>query len=91
MQIELEIDYDLLADKVCERLEDKKTLTEENAGKGEKVFGIRGLAKALGCSPCKVQDLKNRGMIPYYNIGKKVYFFLNEVNDALKTEGYGRQ
>lgn len=81
MQIDFVIDYDLLADKVAERIAPKE---EPQESKGGKINGIRNLAKFLGCSPCKAQDLKNKGLIPFYNIGKKVYFFENEVNNALK-------
>lgn len=81
MQIDLVIDYDLLADKVAERIAPKE---EPQESKGGKINGIRNLAKFLGCSPCKAQDLKNKGLIPFYNIGKKVYFFENEVTNALK-------
>lgn len=72
MTIDFMIDYDLLADKIAERIAHKEEPEEE---KGNRINGIRGLSSYLGCSPCKAQDLKNKGLIPFYNIGKKVYFF----------------
>lgn len=77
---------DFIAEKVAEKVAEKLSIHQEEPQecKGDRIYGIRGLAKFLGCSPCKAQDLKNQGLIPFYSIGKKVYFFENEVTNALK-------
>lgn len=82
MTFELNFDYDLLADKIAARITLPKEETKEE--KGNRIEGIRGLSSFLQCSLSKAQDLKNKGLVPFYNIGKKVYFFENEVTNALK-------
>ncbi|MBE6245840.1 MAG: DUF3853 family protein [Bacteroidales bacterium] len=64
--------------------EEKPIKEEETPLRGEKIKGIRGLAKYLGCSVSKAQDMKNKGLLPYYNVGKLVHFFSGEVDNALK-------
>lgn len=82
MTFELNLDYDLLAEKIAARITlPKEELIEE---RGNRIDGIRGLSAFLQCSISKAQDLKNKGLVPFYNIGKKVYFFENEVTNALK-------
>ncbi len=85
MVIDLKRISDFLAERVAEKVAEKILQREEpQEEKGSRISGIRGLASFLGCSPCKAQDLKNKGLIPFYHIGKKVYFFENEVANALK-------
>lgn len=72
----------LMADKVAEKLQVQKEEPQEC--KGEKINGIRGGAAYVGCSPSKMQDLKNKGVVPYYQVGKKIFFFSNELDNALK-------
>lgn len=81
MRIDFEIDYDLLADKIADRICPQRV--EE---KGTVIHGIRGLANYLHCSPSKAQDLKNKGIIPYSEVGRKVFFNSREVDIALKKE-----
>ena len=82
MLINLDLDYDLLAEKIAKRITLSKEETKEE--KGNRIDGMRGLSAFLQCSLSKAQDLKNKGLVPFYNIGKKVYFFENEVTNALK-------
>jgi len=44
--------------------------------------GIRQLARFLGCSPATAQKLKNKGLIPYYTIGNRVFFEPDKVNSV---------
>lgn len=81
MTIDLLIDYDLLADKIADRL--RPSEEKKDSGRGAIIHGIRGLAKFLGCSPSKAQDMKNKGLIPFSEIGRKVFFYENEVVNAL--------
>jgi len=46
------------------------------------IRGIRQLAQFLGCSPATAQKLKNRGLIPFYNIGNRVFFEPDKVNSV---------
>ena len=52
--------------------------------KGRKVYGIRGIADYIGCSPAKAQNMKNAGLLPFYEVGRRVFFYTNEVDSALK-------
>jgi len=83
--LNLSIDYDLLADKVAERIAgrnpDKGGTT---ADKGQKVYGIRGIAEYIGCSPAKAQNMKNAGKLPFYEVGRRVFFYTAEVDAALR-------
>lgn len=84
--LNLSIDYDLLADKVAERLAGNPPVTGEKADKGQKVYGIRGIAEYIGCSPAKAQNMKNAGILPFYEVGRRVFFYTSEVDKALKKE-----
>lgn len=76
---------EFIAEKVAEKVAEKILKQEEpKEDKGNRIEGIRGLSTFLQCSISKAQDLKNKGLVPFYNIGKKVYFFENEVTNALK-------
>lgn len=81
--LNLSIDYDLLATKVAERLTGNTPATGET-DKGRKVYGIRGIADYIGCSPAKAQNMKNAGILPFYEIGRRVFFYTAEVDNALR-------
>ncbi|NLT03657.1 MAG: DUF3853 family protein [Bacteroidales bacterium] len=51
----------------------------------QRIDGMRNLALFLDRSLPTVQKLKNEGKIPYYNAGNKVFFYSDEVINALKT------
>jgi len=50
----------------------------------EKIKGIRGLAKFLGCGPTKAQELKDSKKFPVYYTGTRVFFFSDEVLEGIK-------
>jgi len=52
--------------------------------KGNKIRGIRELASYLQCSTATAQGLKNRNKIPFYAIGSRLYFYANEIDQALR-------
>lgn len=85
-QVNVIIDYDLLADKVAERIAGHNPDKGET-DKGRRIDGIRGLAAYMMCSPSKVQNMKNAGLLPFYEIGRKVFFYTAEIDEALKREG----
>lgn len=58
-----------------------KTKTETNR---VKIMGIRGLANYLKGSTSTAQKLKNDGKVPFYEVGNRVYFYSDEVDNALK-------
>lgn len=78
-----------MADKVAEmviaRLGD---MQNDSATKVErtKICGIRGLAELLGCSTATAQRLKNEKRVPYYNVGKRTFFYEDEVITSLKNK-----
>lgn len=51
----------------------------------QKIEGMRNLGIFLSRSLPTVQKLKNDGKIPFYNAGRKVFFFSDEVLDSLKS------
>lgn len=53
----------------------------------KRVDGIRGLAGYLKVSLPTAQRLKNKGKIPFYESGNKVYFFTDEIDQGLKKGG----
>lgn len=55
--------------------------------RGTKIRGIRGLASYLSCSTATAQALKNKGKVPFHQIGNRVFFFSNEVDAAVWTGG----
>lgn len=85
--LNLTIDYDLLADKVAERIAGNIPDKGDTTEKGRKVYGIRGIAEYIGCSPAKAQNMKNAGLLPFYEVGRRVFFYTAEVDAALKREG----
>lgn len=82
--IEIAIGY-AVAQAVKEHLEKSPSAAAEtkSSNRGTKIKGIRGLASYLEISSCTAQALKNKGKIPYYEIGNRVFFFTNEVDDAI--------
>ena len=71
----MEIDYDLLAEKIAEKL--------KIPAKRIRIDGIEGLAKYLGCSKTTAQALKNNGEVVYHNVGRKVFFYSDEIDSNL--------
>lgn len=51
-----------------------------------RIDGIKALAQFLGCAPSTAQRYKNEGAVPYYERGCRVYFYQDEVGDALRQE-----
>lgn len=47
------------------------------------IKGIRGLAKYLQVSTTTAQKIKNSGAIPYRQIGKIIWFSIEEVRKAM--------
>ena len=52
-----------------------------------KLFGIRNGAAYVGCAPSTFQKLKNQGKIPFHEVGKRVFFYSDEIDEALKHKG----
>lgn len=50
----------------------------------EKIKGIRGLARFLGCGVNKAQELKDSGKFSVYYTGTRVFFFSDEVLEGIK-------
>ena len=50
------------------------------------LHSIRELAEFLGCSTVTAQKFKNKGWIPYRQIGRKVLFDTNEVMKAIERK-----
>lgn len=59
----------------------------EEAKDRTKLFGIRNGAAYVGCAPSTFQKLKNQGKIPFHEVGKRVFFYSDEIDEALKHKG----
>ena len=87
------IDYflDRLAKRVAEevavQIGDQQPENVAFSDKGQKVYGIRGIAEYIGCSPAKAQNMKNAGILPFYEVGRRVFFYTAEVDAALRRAG----
>lgn len=90
--IKLELDYEelssILAKKIAEKLEDCIPPPYQ-AVERKRIDGIRGLANHIRCSVSKAQNLKNKGKIPFHEVGKRVFFYSDEIDEALKSKKGG--
>lgn len=88
--INLEMDYEeissILAKKIAEKLEGR-IAPPYQAVERKRIDGIRGLANHIRCSVSKAQDLKNKGKIPFHEVGKRVFFYSDEIDEAIKHKG----
>lgn len=51
--------------------------------KVDRIDGIGGLAKFLGCAVSTAQKMKNRREVPFYERGVRVFFYKDEIAKAL--------
>jgi len=51
--------------------------------KVNRIDGIGGLAKFLGCAVSTAQKIKNRKEVPFYERGVRVYFYKDEIAAAI--------
>ena len=82
--IDIDIDYDKLAKMTAKELA-IILQPEKTESIPQKLFGIKGLAEYLGCTPKTAQSTKNSGKLVTYNAGRKVFFYANEVDNCLKS------
>ena len=59
--------------------------------KRQRIDGLRGLAAYLGVALPTAQNLKNKQIIPAYEAGKRVYFYSDEVDNALRVKPLKRR
>ncbi len=48
-----------------------------------RIDGIAALASFLSCAPSTAQRMKNEGAVPYYQRGVRIFFYEDEVLEAL--------
>jgi len=53
------------------------------------IYSIKGLAEFLNCSVVTAQHLKNKGLVPCRQIGRKVMFDCDAVLDAMQNSKVG--
>lgn len=58
---------------------------EKKEREEEVVFTIAELAKYLKCSLPTIHAMKKEGLIPFYRLGRKVYFKKSEIDEAANT------
>lgn len=80
--ISVMIDYNYLSNLVVEKLR-TEIQPPQIVAERKKIKGIRGLANYIGSSVSKAQDIKNKGIIPYSEIGNRVFFWSDEIDSAL--------
>lgn len=49
------------------------------------------VAKYLGCTVQNVHDKKNKGLLPYHKIGKKVFFKKKDLDEVTKVKAHKRK
>lgn len=54
------------------------------------IHSIKGLAEFLNCSVVTAQHLKNKGLIPYRQLNRKVMFDCDEVLAAMHNHKAGK-
>lgn len=52
----------------------------------DRIDGIDALASYMGCSSATVQKLKNRKELPCYDLGSRVYFYIDEINEWINSK-----
>ncbi|MBA7572520.1 hypothetical protein ES708_14303 [subsurface metagenome] len=70
-----------LKDLMIEAIDEKKT-TKEN--KEQEKMSQYEAAKFLGITPATLINWKKKGLIPYYQIDKSVFYIKSELLEALK-------
>lgn len=68
---------------VKDALEEK---SEEQTNEPHILHSIKELAEFLGCSTVTAQKYKNRGWIPYRQIGRKVMFDTSQIINELEKK-----
>ena len=51
-----------------------------------RLTGDKAAAAYLHCSVVSVQNLRNSGAIPFYRMGRKVYYLSTELDEALRVQ-----
>jgi hypothetical protein len=53
----------------------------------EEKFSIPGLARYLECSISTIHNYKKRGIFPYYQTGRTIYFKKSDIDKSLEVGG----
>ncbi len=61
----------------------------EPATEKKYIYSIKGLAALLNCSVVTAQHLKNKGLIPYRQLGRKLMFDTDAVLAAMHSNKKG--
>ena len=51
-----------------------------------RLYGDKSAAEYLGCAKLTVQNLRKSGVLPFYRLGRKVYFISSELDATLKVQ-----
>lgn len=62
----------------------------ETAAEKKYIYSIKGLAEFLNCSVVTAQHLKNKGLIPVRQIGRKLMFEEAAILAAMQTNKAGK-
>lgn len=67
---------------------EKLIATEPTAPVDEqRIYGDKGLAEYLNCTPQTIYRLKQLGRIPFHRYGRKYYYLRSEIDKAFKGKG----
>jgi len=53
----------------------------------QRIYGDKGLAEYLNCTPQTIYRLKQLGRIPFHRYGRKYYYLRSEIDKAFKGKG----
>lgn len=60
--------------------------SQKKAWMANQIIGVTNLAKYLGVSRVTAQKYKSAGLLPFKQIGRKIYFEISEVNKVLESK-----
>jgi excisionase family DNA binding protein len=83
-------DREELSDMIAEVIRKELEQRNDNTGKvetntNEKLFTKTEMAKELKCSLQKLSYMMRKKQIPYYRVGRNVYFKLTEILDIARN------
>lgn len=80
-----------LLDRPISELTVRELLQALPALKRQRIDGVRELAKYLGVANSTAQNLRGRNLFPVYEAGKRVFFYSDEVDNALRVKPIRRR
>jgi len=75
----------LIAAELENRILNRPLATNTPTAEPIRLYGDKAAAQYLGCAKLTVQNLRKSGVLPFYRLGRKVYFISSELDATLKV------